>query len=1693
MQKKIIHIIILLFLVSSFTFSQDAEPVLIFSGRVTDPFGKKLDGVQVIVTKDNQPFKQGITSAGKYNAIEAPFGFVYSITFKKNGFVPKSLVLDAKKGFFKEDVEPQTFIEPSISLFLEEPDVDYSVVTSSPVGKARIDASTGKIDWDYTYLGQRKNEIDKYLKQVEDQAKLKESKFKKLVADGNNSFSKKDYSNAVMKFEEALKIKSDNLVSKQLANAQKNLELANAQNQKQKEYDDFIKTGDNSLSSSNYTSALDAYNKAKQLIPGNQIAYDKIKNIEKLQQEAKDKEIAEKFNIKMSAAKSSFDSKDYSKAIELYNEASKIDPSNRNPKERINEINSLLATQKSNEEDYNNLIAKADNQFTSKSYDDAISNYKRALKIKPDEAYPSEQISKVELEKKAEIEKGELEKKYNNIVKSADNQLKNLDYELAKKTYQKALEIKQSESYPQEKITYIDDKLKEILEEKNNQDQLFKNYQAKISEADKLFDESKFQEAIESYELAKNIKPDENYPDQKINEIKIKLTHIANQVKEKNQKYNDYIKSADAAFKSESWKLAKQFYNDAIAIDDSQKYPEDQLLIISQKINEKEKLEADSKQQLEIFNSLIKEGDQSIKNDNYNVAFNKYQDAQNLFPNNKMVKQKLNYLNNLINEKSKSNSIDSNYNELISKADEFRNNEKYEEAISFYNSAIKIKPLESYPKNQIKSINSKVLDISNNQIQSQYNEVIKKADEFLKDLSYDEALKKYNEANKISPKETYPLDKIREIKKLLIQKESKDNEYLSKINQADNEFESANWEDALVHYKAAKNIYEREHPTKRIEEINSKLNELKSQNDKMTAEKSKYDDIVNQGDQLYNEKKYKESKIKYAEALNLFKNEYYPKKKIAEIELILKEMEASEILLDQYNNLISKADALKLENKLEEAKILYEKAKNLIPSNPKSDEKILAINESLKQSNNDKLKIEYDKLIKKADDYFAAKNYKLSRDYYKQASSFEISNGANFSNGYASQKIISIDQLISEESNSKIDEQRQKAVQEKYDLMLQKAEDFKSKNQLSKSKEFFARASKLFPSESLPKQRISEIDQLIIDQLEKENKSKYDTYISKADQSFTDKNYDKSISFFRKAITVLPDENYPKEQIKKVSEAKIIALNNSEKQKQYNNLIKQGNRYFESKNYSMAIVSYQNASKIDSEQQLPRDKVVEINKIMDENSSKGLSNNQSILNTYSLLYGQEVTGKYSEDQVDIIMGTKSQVEVEMDEMNSEFKKDIQQQFAKKNNELQELKSNNQRQQINLFYQNIQKSFENSNDARWSNIPKVVDYKELSLYTKDELAYIGLDKIMRNHDNIEKQNVLREGKEVFRSEIIANNDLVTDNFYDQKSLKELEISNRANSVTYSNSISNEALNYEMELDNILKSNNNNLWIVGIDNYKQESSLDKETQMGHFKNLTYNNHISSENLTTLFNESSSNLDEPRIQKNIPAFGYYENDYFNSNASKRLNNIITTYNQFENSENLASKLNNFVINADDPRAQNSLKVDHYIDKEILKTSIWNDVSTDKLYNLHFLNDMYKDDLDISNEGKEDNRIVNVSDLENYNDSYFYSQGNSNQYDSDSDYLTAQFLDNSKSITVNHNSSKNIQKLAQFFPQGVTEKVYEQKDSNGDVVEVTIIRIVVKGNKGNEYKKVRSKWGIGYFKNGGVISQNTWDTESN
>ena len=62
----------------------------------------------------------------------------------------------------------------------------------------------------------------------------------------------------------------------------------------------------------------------------------------------------------------------------------------------------------------------------------------------------------------------------------------------------------------------------------------------------------------------------------------------------------------------------------------------------------------------------------------------------------------------------------------------------------------------------------------------------------------------------------------------------------------------------------------------------------------------------------------------------------------------------------------------------------------------------------------------------------------------------------------------------------------------------------------------------------------------------------------------------------------------------------------------------------------------------------------------------------------------------------------------------------------------------------------------------------------------------------------------------------------------------------------------------------------------------------------------------------------------------------------------------------------------------------------------------------------------------------------------------------------------------------------LAQQYDQGVTEETYEE--GNKKIIK----RVVVKGNKADEYKMVVAKSGTYYFKNGYSITKVTWKNET-
>ena len=55
-----------------------------------------------------------------------------------------------------------------------------------------------------------------------------------------------------------------------------------------------------------------------------------------------------------------------------------------------------------------------------------------------------------------------------------------------------------------------------------------------------------------------------------IEDINLRIQHLASIENEKRLRYDESIKKADAAFNEQSWKLAKQYYNDALAVYESE-------------------------------------------------------------------------------------------------------------------------------------------------------------------------------------------------------------------------------------------------------------------------------------------------------------------------------------------------------------------------------------------------------------------------------------------------------------------------------------------------------------------------------------------------------------------------------------------------------------------------------------------------------------------------------------------------------------------------------------------------------------------------------------------------------------------------------------------------------------------------------------------------------------------------------------------------------------------------------------------------------------------------------------------------------------------------------------------------------------------------------------------------------------------
>ncbi|MBL7882942.1 MAG: hypothetical protein JNL69_02660, partial [Bacteroidia bacterium] len=688
----------------------------------------------------------------------------------------------------------------------------------------------------------------------------------------------------------------------------------------EKKYADAISKGDVALGSKDYATAKIQYAAALALKPTEQYPKDKLTEVEKALTDiaaekarlAKEKELNDKYNAVIGKADAAFKAKTYDIAKTAYNEAVTLKSEEQYPKDKIEEINKILAeiaaknaSAKELDEKYKAAVAKGDKALLAKIYDEAKAGYNEALEVKPAEQYPKTKLAEIEkaladaankdaAEKARMAKEKELNEKYDAAIKKGDADFASKNYDAAKTSYNEALALKATEKYPKDKITEIN----AIIAKEMGAKELEKKYADAISKGDVALGSKDYATAKIQYTAALALKPTEQYPKDKLAEAEKGLAELnaANKEKLLNDKYNAAIAKGDAAFTAKNYVGAKTAYNEALTVKSAEQYPKDKITEIDRLMGdanaEKERL-AKEKALNDKYNAAIAKGDNAFKLKTYEAAKTAYSEASVLKSAEQYPKDKIEEINKILADIAAKNAgakeIEEKYKAAISKADVSFAAKLYDDAKTSYNEALAVKPAEKYPKDKIAAIDALIANEANSkEKEEKYKVAIAKADEAFTAKDYVSAKTAYAEASSVKLTEQYPKDQLVRVNAILAdlaKNKAVQDKYDAVVKKADDLLAAKDYTNAIVAYKEAQLVKPTEpYPANKIAEINKTIDAQT----KLKAKEKDYQDLIAKGDKLFASKDYKMSRGAYQDALLIKASEQYPKTKIAEIDALMK-------------------------------------------------------------------------------------------------------------------------------------------------------------------------------------------------------------------------------------------------------------------------------------------------------------------------------------------------------------------------------------------------------------------------------------------------------------------------------------------------------------------------------------------------------------------------------------------------------------------------------------------------------------------------------------------------------------------------------------------------------------------------------------------------------------------------------------
>lgn len=279
-----------------------------------------------------------------------------------------------------------------------------------------------QVDKKATYPGKKIQEIDvitanlaKEKAALEKQLAALETNYKSLISTADQAFETQAYEKAISHYEQALALKSTetypremiakanqgitNLKKQQAAEAEKLRLEEERRNNLRNKYAELIAEADKAFQGENYSLARLKYTEADNLKLNEPYPPKRIREIDDIINSSKYKAKLAEYNKNKTLAEKNKQQKNYASAKVYYQKALSILSIDKEAIElQISEIDRHIEAARlaEIEKAYKQHIDKADKAFREKAYAVARFYYKKALEVKIDDKYASEQLKEVE-------------------------------------------------------------------------------------------------------------------------------------------------------------------------------------------------------------------------------------------------------------------------------------------------------------------------------------------------------------------------------------------------------------------------------------------------------------------------------------------------------------------------------------------------------------------------------------------------------------------------------------------------------------------------------------------------------------------------------------------------------------------------------------------------------------------------------------------------------------------------------------------------------------------------------------------------------------------------------------------------------------------------------------------------------------------------------------------------------------------------------------------------------------------------------------------------------------------------------------------------------------------------------------------------------------------------------------------------